>query len=372
MKLALCLFNYFPYGGMQRDFLRIAIQLAKKNFVDVFTTTWQGEIPESITVHIVQITGWTNHRRMQNFSKKVLEKTKRSNYELILGFNKMPGLDVYFAADICYAKQARENHGWLYRLTPRYRSYILLEKSVFSPEKHTKILILAENQQRDYQQIYHTPKERFYRLPVEFNRQNPNLVDKAAIRRLHGINPDDYLVLMVCSAFKTKGVDRALYALAKLPFSLQEKIHFLVIGDDRAEPFLHLAKQLKIKANVQFLGGRQDVSDYMCAADLFLHPARKEAGGKVLIEAMSCGTPIITTIDCGYAEHVVEADAGIVVTQKNLDDVLPNSITIALTTSEKIKSNWKKSGLAYAKNYPVVDIAETTAKIIETIMGIPL
>lgn len=368
MKLALCLFKYFPYGGMQRDFLRIAIQLAKKNSVDVFTTAWQGEIPEGITVHMVQVTGWTNHRRMQNFSKKILEQTKRSNYELIVGFNKMPGLDVYFAADICYVKQVRENYGWLYRLTPRYWSYSLLEKSIFSPEKQTKILVLSEKQQANYQQIYHTPKERFYLLPVEFSRRNPNLIDKAAIRRSHGINADEYLVLMVCSAFKTKGVDRALHALSKLRLPLQEKIHFLVIGDDRAEPFLRLAKRLKIKAKIQFLGGRKDVPDYMCAADLFLHPAHKEAGGKVLIEAMSCGVPIITTFECGHAEHVIKADAGIVVPQKYMDDVvLANSIANVLTASDATKTNWKKQGLAYAANYPIVDFAEATANIIETL-----
>ena len=44
MKLALCLYKYFPYGGLQRDFLRILKECQSRGHeVSVYTSEWQGE-----------------------------------------------------------------------------------------------------------------------------------------------------------------------------------------------------------------------------------------------------------------------------------------------------------------------------------------
>lgn len=368
MKIALFLFKYFPYGGLQRDFLRIALLLSQQYSVEIFTTVWQGEIPHGLAINIIPVTGYSNHKRIQNFAKKALQQAKQQRCEFIIGFNKMPGLDIYFAADNCYVKTAQEKHGILYRLTPRYRQYSALEQQVFAPYQKTKILLLAENQRKDYQQIYQTEKERFYLLPAEFNRLETYPVDKTflqKIRQSHGIKENEYLVLMVCSAFKTKGVDRALNALSQLHSDLLAKTHLLMIGDDHKEPFLRLAKQLQVDAQVQFLGARKNVLEYMCAADLFLHPARQEAGGKVILEAMSCGLPVLTTTECGYAEHMSKADAGILLPQKNIERLLPEALSFMLMDDAK-RAAWQKQALDYVAHYPVTDLAVEAMQVIQT------
>lgn len=397
MKLALCLFKYFPYGGMQRDFLRVALLLAEEYSVEVFTTAWEGEIPANLSVNLITVGGLTNHRRMQNFAKKALQQAKQQACEFIVGFNKMPGLDVYFAADNCYVTAAKEKHGLLYRLTPRYRTYKTLEKSVFSSNTNTKILVLTEQQKKAYQRIYQTADERFYLLPAEFNRLNHSLVvttrprkavvashpdrndgeneageqlpliDKTStqkIRLAHDIESTDYMVLMVCSAFKTKGVDRALVALEKLNRDHFSKTHLLIIGGDRIDVWLNLARRLKIDAYVQFLGEKKNVLEYMCVADLFLHPARQEAAGKVILEAMSCGLPVLTTAECGYAEHVRKADAGILLPQENIDRLLPETLRGMLMSDAK-RANWQKQALDYVENYPVADLAGEAVEVIQ-------
>ena len=46
MIVALCLYKYFPYGGLQRDFMRIAKTIAARgHHVRVYTRAWQGERP---------------------------------------------------------------------------------------------------------------------------------------------------------------------------------------------------------------------------------------------------------------------------------------------------------------------------------------
>ena len=55
------------------------------------------------------------------------------------------------------------------------------------------------------------------------------------------------------------------------------------------------------------LGQTDGVRDYMLGADLFLHPARNEAAGSALIEALAAGCPVLTTDICGFAPYVDEA-----------------------------------------------------------------
>ena len=44
MKIAICLYKYFPFGGLQRDFLRIAEVLVKRGHeVRVYTREWNAD-----------------------------------------------------------------------------------------------------------------------------------------------------------------------------------------------------------------------------------------------------------------------------------------------------------------------------------------
>jgi UDP-glucose:(heptosyl)LPS alpha-1,3-glucosyltransferase len=364
VKFALCLFKYFPYGGLQKDFLRIANLLSQKHSVTVLTTDWQDELPKNLSVKIITVNGWTNHRRMQDFSNKALAVVQQLGCDLIVGFNKMPGLNAHFAADNCYVAQAQEKHSYFYRLTSRYRVYKALEKSVFDAKQSVKILTLTEKQKRGYQSIYQTPDERFYVLPPNFNFTD-NFLDEISIqkiRHLNQIKKDELAVLMVCSAFKNKGVDRALYALKKLPIDLLAKTRLLIIGADKPKPFLQLAKKLKIDARIKFLGGRTDIFAQMRAADLLLHPARREAAGIVLLEALACGLPVLTTAQCGYAEHIEKAGAGKTLPAEFNDSELADALAFMLKSD---KTSWKNNALAYANHFRNNNLANTAASIIE-------
>src|SRR5437899_2986488 len=130
MKLAFCLFKYFPFGGLERDFLRIAITCQQRGHtIDVYVMKWEGEVPAGFNVNVLPIHGITNHGRCKKFVTLLQTYLKKNNYDVVIGFNRMLGLDVYFAADPCYQAAARENHGWWYRLTARYRCYVALEKA---------------------------------------------------------------------------------------------------------------------------------------------------------------------------------------------------------------------------------------------------
>ena len=60
MKLSFLIYSYFPYGGQQRDFLRIANECIQRGHeVDVYAIRWQGDIPEKLNLIKVPVKGRT-------------------------------------------------------------------------------------------------------------------------------------------------------------------------------------------------------------------------------------------------------------------------------------------------------------------------
>jgi UDP-glucose:(heptosyl)LPS alpha-1,3-glucosyltransferase len=352
MKIAFCIFKYYPYGGLEREFTRIMdVCQQHGHVIEVFTMHWQGAIPENIKVTLVPVHGFTNHGRAACFVKNVTHILKSANYDAIFGVHRMPGLDVYYAPDICFEYDIRQRHGWLYRLTPRYKTYSAFERAVFSPNSKTHIMYKAEQAKQNYIKYYQTQEERFHLLTPGIFRdrvapENFATVHKK-IREAYQLDDSQRLILQIGSNFKLKGVDRSLLALAELPNELRSKTLLWIVGKGNRCKYMWLARKFGVAKNIRFLGLTDEISKLLLAADLFLHPAYREAAGMVIVEAIVAGLPVLTTASCGYAYHVKRAKAGLVVPlpfkQETLNKCLHNMLV-----SGKL-SEWRKNGIAYGR-----------------------
>ena len=69
MQLAFVLYKYFPFGGLQRDFMRIALECqARGHAIRVYTPIWEGEVPAGFDVRVAPIKAFFNHHRNEKFS----------------------------------------------------------------------------------------------------------------------------------------------------------------------------------------------------------------------------------------------------------------------------------------------------------------
>jgi UDP-glucose:(heptosyl)LPS alpha-1,3-glucosyltransferase len=366
MKLAFCLFKYFPFGGLQRDFLRIAKESVQRGHqVDVFTMAWEGAFEPSIAVNIIPVKGLQNHVRAQQFVAQI--QAQLASYDLVVGFNKMPGLDLYYAADTCYQAKTRRMRGVWYRLIPRYRHLIAYEKAVFAADKNTKILLLSDVQQAEFARYYGTPANRFQLLPpgIATDRIAPTNATEIRqdVRKRLGIQAQEFLLLQVGSGFKTKGLDRTLIAFAALPAEIKNRSYLYVVGQDNPKIFQSQAKKLNITSHVKFLGGRNDVADLLLAADLLLHPAYNENTGTVLLEALVAGLPVLTTDVCGYAHFIVAAEAGRVLPSPFQQIAFNQCLADMLLRNERVR--WQKNALAFAKTADIYSLPKRAVDAIE-------
>lgn len=368
MIVAFCLYKYFPFGGLQRDFMRIASTVAARgHHVRVYTQSWEGECPKTFELIHVPVKSHTNHGRNAEYYAWVQNHLKAHPADRVVGFNKMPGLDVYFAADVCYVEKVAQEKGFLYRLTSRYRHYAAFERATFEHGKSTKLMMLTDKQITDFQKHYQTEPERFKILPPgiypdrKYSEQIPN--SREIYRQKNGIKEQQNLLLQVGSDFVRKGVDRSIEALAALPESLRHNTLLFVVGQDKPRKFEVLAEKLGVRSNVHFFSGRNDVSELMAAADLLLHPAYQEAAGIVLLEAITAGLPVLTTAVCGYAHYIADANCGTVIAEPFSQEQLNEVLRKALTQSS-LRMAWAENARHYADTQDLYSLPEKAADII--------
>jgi glycosyltransferase involved in cell wall biosynthesis len=123
----------------------------------------------------------------------------------------------------------------------------------------------------------------------------PNFVDSTPGRALP--RSDFYvpegapLLLALGRLHSNKGFDQLLEALSHLP-----DVYLLLAGVGPERQALEAqAVHFGVKPRVRFLGWREDVGDLMATADLFVHPARHEPLGNVILEAWAHRRPVVAT-----------------------------------------------------------------------------
>lgn len=383
LSLSFVLYAYFPYGGLQRDFMRLLNEcLARGHRVEVYTLRWEGEAPAGVTIHLAPVKALTRPRLYRKFSRWLDQQLAVKKNHTVVGFNKMPGLDVYYAADPCFAEIAEEQRGGYYRHTGRYRHFSDYENAVFGRDSGTEVLYLSPAQRHAFTQYYEGCENRLHALPAglaEDRRLAERSLEGRAARKAEaraalatelGIAEEATLLLQVGSGFKIKGVDRALVAIAALPPNVRDSVHYLLVGSDKPGAFIAQAKKLGIAAQVTIVQGRDDVPALLAAADLMLHPAYRESAGYTLVEAVVAGLPVLTTASCGYAFHVHKARAGLVCSEPFVQSEL--SINLSAMLALLPDADWSANGLAYGANDDLYRLPSAAVDFIERFeQGIP-
>lgn len=350
MRIALVIQTWFPHGGAQRDCAAIAAGLARLGHdVTILTRRWQGPRPSGIAVVELPVSGFTNHAKARAFAQAVAAKRAAERYDFLLGFDRMPELDAYFAADRCLAERLTERSA-LARLLPRARAGLAMERAVYGPDRRTQIILIAADERAVIRRHYATPDERLHLVPPILPEASPGPpwtpAHRRSVREQLGFRDDTLALLLVAASLRTKGADRALQAIDRLPPALRERAMLIVVGETNPG----WLRRTRGAERAVFLGPRDDLPDLMRAADLLIHPARVEMAGKVLVEAIQQGLPVLCTGVAGYAPHVHRAGAGIVLPepfdQRALDAALADMLT-ALPTAP-----WSQNALAYAARAP--------------------
>jgi N,N'-diacetylbacillosaminyl-diphospho-undecaprenol alpha-1,3-N-acetylgalactosaminyltransferase len=153
-------------------------------------------------------------------------------------------------------------------------------------------------------------------VDTEFYSKEQVDIDKLdAIREQMVIEPSDLVVTYIGRLLKFKGINELVEAWDSLDI---ERGHLLLVGEtDEESPSSFTREEISElgrKKNVRFLGRREDVRELLAISDIFINPsAYREGIPRTNLEAMSMGTPIITTNNVGCRYTVEDGRNGILV-----------------------------------------------------------
>jgi glycosyltransferase involved in cell wall biosynthesis len=147
---------------------------------------------------------------------------------------------------------------------------------------------------------------------------------RASIRSELGIPADAPLIGEVGRVSEIKGYEDFVLAAAIVKKAVPDAA-FIGVGGrtkpdaDYEQKMLQLIDSENLQGSFRLIDFREDISDIMSALDLLVLPSRSEALGRVLIEAMAAGKPVIGTQIGGIPEVIEDGVTGLVVPPRSPD-----------------------------------------------------
>jgi len=322
MRVALSFPACHRRGGVERVILESANFLQRRGHeVHVFTSRWDEQLLEpGITCHRVRTAGRPAPLSVLTFahqSRRELRQMRPCPDVLgSFGVQSPPGgvlwVQSVHKAWLEASRARRPLSGRLrQRLNPFHPVILALEHYQFAGRRYRKLIALTEQVKADLSRLYGVPDSDVEVIangfaPAEFNLDRAQQLRDGVRRRL-GFAEGERVVVFAANEFERKGFGPLLDATASLN---DRSVHLLAVGRLNPTAYAGTIDRMGLSDRVKFTGPTDDVAQYYAAADLFALPTQYEAWGLVIVEAMACGLPVVTSRLAGAAIAVTEGQSG--------------------------------------------------------------
>ena len=319
MNIAFCFDSVLPRrGGCETYIAALARRLAADGHdLHLYARRWDAAaLPANIHYHPIVLPSCPRFLRPWFFGAAVRRELERAEGQVAVGFDKMTGLDVIYPQGGLYAATAEHNllkyrSPTVRRLLrvckafdPAHLSFLALERRQYQDPRRPLIIAISE-MVRTHFRLHFGIDSRDLRLvrlatdPERFEaRDRPRR--RLEWREKWGISPADTVALFAGMNYRLKGLEPLLHAVRRMwrdrPFRL------LVAGSHKTAEFERLAKRLGVANRVHFIGYCADMRNAYFAADFFVHPTFYDPCSNVVLEAMACGLPVVTSRYNGASE----------------------------------------------------------------------
>ena len=350
MKIAFVRKAFTPYGGAEKYLSQLLERLAGQGHeVHIFAHRWETggaerkrkwEEPKFHRVPLIGAPSFLEALSFAYFSRRLLQ---REDFDLIHSFERTLYQDIYRAGDGCHQEwleRRKKIDSWIktasHPINPLHRTLLFLEKRLFQSPKLKKIVANSRRGKEEIIRHYQVPDEKievlYNGVDLEaYHPRNKGLYRETARREL-GIPPEGFVVLFLGSGFRRKGLDSLMTAFARVQPEIPESF-LLVAGKDRIGPYRKMARHLGVERQVIFMGPTRRARELYAASDLFALPTLYDPFSNACLEAMATGLPVLTTLQNGAAELIVEGKNGFLVREA----------TDSTSLAEKIRTFYRES-----------------------------
>lgn len=201
------------------------------------------------------------------------------------------------------------------RWAPRYREFErLMQRQYDAPGR--LFIAISKMVARDLVRWHGASADRVRLVynGVDLQRFSPALRDawRERTRREIGVADDETLLLIVAHNFRLKGV-ATLLAAGKSLLRSGARVRIAVAGGKRVASWRALAERLGVGRQTHWLGAIDDPAPLYAAADVYVQPTFYDPCSLVVLEALACGLPTITSRFNGAGELITPGWQGNIV-----------------------------------------------------------
>jgi UDP-glucose:(heptosyl)LPS alpha-1,3-glucosyltransferase len=340
-------------GGAERYLVDLCIRMATEGHEVHVYTEHQGEENPGIYFHPVKTIPFPRSIRLLSFATRATREIENGNYDITFGVGNTVKADIL------------QPHGgvhwaWFWRSLKAYENPILwmikflgrilspkqwvsgwVEDAPYQTEGLRAIIAISDMVKRDMMRWYRIPEERIHVVynGVDIERFHPrNRQYREEVRRRHRVG-DELVILFVSNNFRMKGLRFLIKALAEIKKENSPPFKLLVLGRDRQDPYLRLAREMGIFEEVVFAGSTDEPEKYYGASDLLVHPTFYDACSLTVLEALASGLPVITTHSNGASGIITEGQEGFVIPDPRDGQTLVEKICFFLNREKVEKAS---------------------------------
>ncbi len=176
-----------------------------------------------------------------------------------------------------------------------------------------------------------------------------------------------YQIISVGSLVPDKRMDILLRAIVLIKQNIKH-IKVAVIGSGKLERRLKsLAEQLGLTENVDFLGTKENIQDYLNTSQVFVMTSRNEGLPMAMIEALSCGLPVVVP-NVGDISTVAKDGVNALLVSTFTPEAFARAITRLLTDAQ-LYSRLAQNALKIRQDYKAEYSLENALKVWEGILA---
>jgi len=169
-------------------------------------------------------------------------------------------------------------------------------------------------------------------------------------------SPRDFVLLLIGNDWRNKGLEILLQGVAQCLAQNPAQdngmsLRLLVVGQDEQAPFRLEAQKLGIAQHVQFFAPVPDVRIFYAAADALVAPSLEDSFNLPVLEAMSCGLPVVVSPAAGVTDYLAHGKDAIVLEDPENKDQLAAAMRLLATNSalrEAIASNGLRTAAKFS------------------------
>lgn len=202
---------------------------------------------------------------------------------------------------------------------------------------------------------------------IDLEKFTPQTIEeKNDMRNKYGYKKEDFILFYAAELNNNKHQDLLINVINKLREEIPS-IKLLLAGNGPLEDqYKKQAKELGVNENIEFLGYRKDVKNFLMLSDLAVASSRREGLPANIMEAMAIGLPIVATNVRGHRDLIKDGENGYVV-EVDDEDKFISSIN-EIYNNYELREKFKKQSLKLIEEYSLDNILIEMERIYKSVL----